>query len=117
MRKDQKAEINKLVTDLFGINVNFFSRKNKVVGYCNPKEDTKNIWICMTDSSPVDTIAHEIAHIRQFLKKGNTFCYESSKPKTALEHEFCKEHALMLIELTEELKPVKKKINDLFNPW
>lgn len=41
MRKAEKQYIQKVIFDLFKINVEFFTKTSSVVGYCIPKEDKK----------------------------------------------------------------------------
>jgi hypothetical protein len=112
MKKVEKQYVQKQISDIFGINVEFFTKKAQAVGYCAPWEDAKTIFIS-TSRGDADTIAHEIAHIKQYERIGETFCYESATRKERNEKsEIIKEHSLLTKEIIEMMD--KKKINAQF---
>ena len=112
MKKVEKEYIKKQINDIFGINVEFFTKSTQAVGYCVPQKDSKTIFIS-TSRGDADTIAHEIAHIKQYERIGETFCYESATRKERNEKsEIINEHSLLTKELMAMMD--KKKINAQF---
>lgn len=109
MKKSEKQFVQEAILKQFGIEIEFYSRKAAAVGYCNPKESCSKIFVTSSCCSPCNTIAHEIAHLRQYEKRGETICIESSSRKEReLKWSIMKEHQQITKSIFDEMENKKE---------
>ena len=110
MKKSEKQFVQKAIFNQFGIEIEFYSRKAAAVGYCNPKESCSKIFVTSSCCSPCDTIAHEIAHLRQYEKRAETICMEmSSRKERESKLSIIKEHQQITKSIFDKMENKKKK--------
>ena len=109
MKKVEKQFVQEAILKQFGVELEFYSRKAAAVGYCTPKESCTKIFVTSSCCSPCDTIAHEIAHLRQYEKRGETICMEmSNRKERESQMTVIKEHQQITKSIFEEMKNKKE---------